>query len=216
MKASIYSLIYVYTIFNMSAQTPIIGIYGTEYYGGVAGAYYRDIGGFHNQYVGTWVYTNGNTTFKITFVKKNSFHVTNDVRDYYADFLIGEFQYTDNGVEKVNTLSYINQSHSNIFDYNLVSVVPYDKSIYPLCPECSENELRLLMRFNEPSRRNIWGGISNNFVIRRFMQNEQEKLKVQFVYTGNGLESLNTMDGPPANINSFSVPYGEYILVKQP
>ncbi|WP_286915986.1 DUF6705 family protein [Flavobacterium sp. UBA4197] len=216
MKAYIYSLILGFIVFNTYSQTPIINRYGVEKYGRIEGAYYKDINGFHNQYIGTWVYNNGNTTFKVVFKPKDSFHVTTDVRNYYADFLIGEFQYIDNGIEKVNTFSNINQTYSNIFDYNIVSVTRIYKSTYPLCPECEEDERRLLLFFNEPSRRNIWGGISNNFVIRRFVENGQEKLKVQFVYTGNGLESLNTMDGPPANINSFSVLYGEYILIKQP
>lgn len=201
---------------NLYAQTFIVNRYGTQEYGKITNAYYKDVNGFNNQYFGTWVYTNGNTMLKITFIPKSNFYVTTDIRNYYADFLIGEFQYIENGIEKVNTLSNINQEYTNIFDYNIVSVTRIYKSAYPLCPECGEDERRLLMFFNEPSRRNIWNGISNSFVVRKFIENGQEKLKVQFVYTGNGLEVLGNMDGEPANISTFSLPYGEYILTKQP
>lgn len=32
--------------------------------------YFKDIDNVLNPYVGTWVYTNGNTTLKINFIKK--------------------------------------------------------------------------------------------------------------------------------------------------
>ncbi len=211
----IYLMLFLFLGLRVFGQSPVIDIYGAEDYGKVNGAYYKDVTAFQNQYIGTWVYSNGGKILKITFVPKNSFHVTNDVKDYYADFVIGEFQYIENGNEKANTLSNLGQAYTNIDDYSIVSMSRKHKTSYPLCDECGDNEYRLSMRFNEPSRRNIWGGISNKFVIRRYVQNGQVKLKVQFVYTGNGLERLDSMDGPPANINTFSVPYGEYILTKQ-
>ena len=216
MKTYICSLILGLTFFNIYSQSPIIPRFGGESVGRVEGAYYKDINGFFDQYIGTWLYSNDGNSFKITFVKKLMFYNVTGPKNYYEDYLIGEYQYIENGVEKVNTLSNLNNSFTDITDYNLYSQARIFKSTYPLCPECGEDERRLLLNFNEPSRRNIWNGISNDFVIRKFTENGVTKLKVQFVYTGNGLESLNTMDGPPANINSFSVPYGEYIFVKQP
>ena len=213
MKVSIYSLIFVCTIFNIYPQTPIIDMYGNEKFGGIEGAYYKDINGFNDQYVGTWLYSNGNTKLRIVFIKKSMFYTESRLKNYYTDYLIGEIQYIENDIEKVNTLSNLNNNYSNIRDHSLYSLTRIFKTTYPLCPECGEDERRLLLNFNEPSRSNIWNGISNKFVIRTF--DGQTKLKVQFVYTGNGLEILNSFDGPPANVNSFSVPYGEYIFVKQ-
>ncbi|MBN9285192.1 MULTISPECIES: DUF6705 family protein [unclassified Flavobacterium] len=215
MKKYLYSSIAGMITFYGCAQSPVIDRFGSESLGMVENAYYKDVNGFLNQYVGTWIYSNGNKMFKVVFAKKPMMYVSS-FKNYYEDYLAGEFQYIENGVEKVNTLANLSNSYSNIRDYNLYSVAMMKKDSYPLCPECGENEKRLLMFFNEPSRRNIWNGIGNNFVIRKFVENGQEKLKVQFVYTGHGLETLNTMDGPSTNINSFSVPYGEYILVKQP
>lgn len=215
MKKYLYILLLSTIGFYGYAQSPVIDRFGAESLGMVENAYYKDINGFFNQYLGTWIYSTGNKTFKVVFVKKPMVYRTS-FKNYYEDYLVGEFQYIENGVEKVNTLSNLGNSYSNIRDYNLYSVGTIKKNTYPLCPECTENEMRLLMRFNEPSRRNIWSGISNNFVIRRFVENGQEKLKVQFVYTGSGLETLNSIDGASTDINSFNVPYGEYILTKQP
>lgn len=215
MKKILCSSIASMATFYGCAQNPVIDRFGGTSVGRVENAYYKDVNGLLNQYIGTWIYSTGNKTFKVVFVKKPMVYVSS-FKNYYEDYLVGEFQYIENGVEKVNTLSNLGNSYSNIRDYNLYSVATIKKSTYPLCPECAENEMRLLMRFNEPSRRNIWSGISNNFVIRRFIENGQEKLKVQFVYTGNGLETLNSFDGESTDINTFNVPYGEYILTKQP
>lgn len=209
-------LIWILFSLDLYAQGFIVNRYGPQEYGKITNAYYKDVDGFNNQYFGTWIYSNGATTLKIILAPRNNFHVTTDVRNYYADFLIGEFQYVENGIEKANTLLNINQAHVNIFDYNIVSLARSYKTAYPLCSECGEDERRLVMLFNEPSRRNIWNGISNRFVIRRFFENGQEKLKLQFVYTGNGLEILDNMDGQPANLSNFNLPYGEYVLIKQP
>ncbi|THF51845.1 hypothetical protein E6C50_08820 [Flavobacterium supellecticarium] len=215
MKKILYSSIASMATLYGCAQSPVIDRFGGSTIGKVENAYYKDVNGLLNQYVGTWIYSNGNTTLKIIFIKKPMTYVSS-FKNYYEDYLVGEFQYIENGVEKVNTLPNLSASYSDIMDYNLFSVAMMKKDSYPLCPECGEDERRLLMFFNEPSRRNIWNGISNNFVIRKFIQNGQEKLKVQFVYTGNGLETLNSPDGQFTNINSFNVPYGEYILTKQP
>ena len=209
-------LILLLSSINLYAQFPVIDKYGDGDYGKIANAYYKDVTGFHNQFVGTWIYVNGDTKLTVTFIPKNMYLVTTDVKNYFSDFLIGEYQYIENGVEKVNTLSKLDQTYNNRYDYDIVSISRRHKDTYPKCNECGENDYRLSMKFNEPSRRIIWGGISNNFVIRKFVENGQEKLKVQFVYTGNGLETLNNMDGEPANISTFSLPYGEYILTKQP
>ena len=216
MKVSIYSLILGFVLSSVYSQSPIIPRFSSESVGRVEGAYYKDINGFLDQYAGTWLYMNDNVLLKIVLVKKLMFYKVTGFKNYYEDYLIGEYQYIENGVEKVNTLSNLSNTYTDITDYNLYSVAMAKKHSPPSCPECSEDEKRLLLDFNEPSRRNIWNGISNDFVIRKFTENGVTKLKVQFVYTGNGLESLNTIDGPPANVNSFSVPYGEYILVKQP
>lgn len=210
-------LILLFTVFAISskAQSPIINRYYDGNYGEIVNAYYKDLTNLHDQYVGTWIYINGNTSLKIVFVKKDMFFVSGHAKNYYADFLVGEYQYIENGVEKVNTLSNLVINHTDIDANNLKSYSAKWKSTYPQCLECNEEEKRLVMRFEEPSRRNIYG-LSNQFILRRYVENGTEKLKVWFLFTGLGIFTEGSFDGPLSEISSFSLPFGEYTLTKQP
>lgn len=212
MKNIIITL-FILSFLSCKAQTPVIDTYGPDNYGTVENAYYKDVQNFQDQYVGTWLYTNGTTSLKVVLVKKTMFYKTTSVKKYYADYLVGEYQYIENGVEKVNTLSNLEVNHTNIFNYNLVSITRIWKSAYPKCLDCAADERRLLMFLDEPSRRNIAGGISNEFILRRVVENNVIKLKVQFVYTGRG--PFFTIGGAPVNVSGFTVPFGDYTLIKQ-
>jgi hypothetical protein len=133
--------------------------------------------------------------------------------NFYNDVLIGEYQYIENGLEKVNTLANINQEYSDDSDYNLYGFSLRWKNTYPKCNECDANEKRLVMAINEPSRRHL-SGLSNNFTLRRYFVNGVEKLKIWFPLVGNGLVTDDNTE-ELSDVNSFSLPYGEYILTKQ-
>ena len=166
MKNNILKLAIILIFINCKAQTPIIDTYGPQGYPDVNGAYYKDVNGFQNQYVGTWLYTNGTNSLKITFQKRDFKYIQSNI-NYYDDFLDGEYQYIENGIEKVNTLNNLNIDYGNdIYKYNLYSVskIKYARND---CPECGVNEHRLSMNFNEPSRYNI-EDLYNEFRIRAF------------------------------------------------
>jgi hypothetical protein len=215
----IFNLLVFITIFsNCKAQSTIIDLYGPERIGAVNNAYYKDINGFHNQYEGTWFYANGNTSLKLVFVKKNKITARLGGRLFYEDYLIGEYQYVENGIEKVNTLSNLNINYGNdyldIINHNLVSssCLWYPK-IRPRCNECQPNERRLDITLSEPSIRHV-RGLAHRFVLRAFTENGLQKLKVWFVNEAmSGL--IFDQDGNLTNITTFSLPYGEYTLVKQ-
>jgi len=198
------------------AQTPIIDLYGNEDYGVVDGAYYKDVTGFLNQYVGTWLYSNGNTQLQITFVKKNQKYVTGKI-SFYEDVLIGEYSYVENGIEKVNTLNQVSTDFgSNSIDlryHHLVEVsCIYYPQTYPKCNECFPKEKRLRMVLSDPHFSNI-KGLSNSFVIRKFETDGMQKIKVWFYSEIQG--PPEDEKGNPFDFKSFSLPFGEYTLVKQ-
>lgn len=213
MKNITYILILVFLTTISNAQSPILPKYDNSYYGDVNNAYYKDINSIHNQYVGTWLYTNGNTSLKIILKKKTMIYHIGHTNTYYTDDLVGEYQYIENGVDLVNTLSAINNEYSDSWDYNLCSTSLKRNNAYPKCNECSPEEKRLNMQFNEPSRRHITG-FSNDFLLRRFFENGTEKLKIWFVCRDNGIYRTKD-DFNLTNITRFSLPYGEYTLIKQ-
>jgi hypothetical protein len=211
---NIIFLFLILVIFSCNAQTPILSRYDNPNYGRTQNAYYKDINNFQDQFVGTWIYTNGNTTLKVVFIKKLMFYNNFDPKKYYEDVLIGEYQYIENGVEKVNSLSNLNSNPLTYFDYNLYSSTKMtNESPYPPCDECPSGTLRLRMKFDEPANDDSLLGA--DFVIRRVVENGVEKLKVQFVKIGAASGASKTNFNLPSTFRNFSLPYGNYTLIKQ-
>lgn len=210
-KIVLYSVILLCVAVKIQAQSPIIPKYTPQAKYKITNAYYKNVNNFQNQYEGTWLYTNGSTSLKITLVKKPMFYNADPLDKYYEDLLIGEYQYIENGVEKVNTLANLNTNHSDYLDYNLYSAGRVKKYVTAVCYECAENEFRIQLYLNEPSRRNL-GGLSNDFIIRRFTESGIEKIKIWFVKTGL-TKAYN--DYGDTDIENYSLPYGTYVLTKQ-
>ena len=181
------------------------------------GVYYKDISNFNQQFVGTWLYTNGNDTLKIIIQTKNHLYINDGFISCYSDAIKGEYQYIENGVEKVNTLSNLNSYTGNdyfLYRDNSALFGSYKVRAYskPQCNECPSNEMRLKMSLKEPNY-NTMGVSSNSFVIRRFFEDGVEKLKVWFSNTTQtGIEDNNGNVTSPA---PYSLPTGEYVLTKQ-
>lgn len=215
MKKILYTLILL-TLTFCKAQTPIIDLYGNQPYGTINNAYYKDVNGFLSQYVGTWLYTNGNTSLKITFQKREQKFMPGNI-SYYEDMLVGEYQYIENGIEKVNTLNQINtdfgSSSIDMREHNIqeISCVRYPTA-RPKCNECVPNERRLKMSISEPTFSNI-EGLANGFVIRKFEENGEIKLKIWF-YSEIQVQPEDE-NGNQVNFTGFSLPFGEYTLIKQ-
>lgn len=120
---------------NCKAQSPIMPLneWGEEQ----INAYYKDLDNDLDDFVGTWIYTEGNTTLKIK-LKKEVMHFNGK---YFEDLIVGEYQYIKNGVELINTLGDINSLEAyehNIFGQNIYnSCIPFPAS------DCEDGEIRL-------------------------------------------------------------------------
>jgi hypothetical protein len=198
--------------FTLNAQ--IYNRYDNLNYGDVVNGYYKDVNNFQNQFEGTWVYQNGQEYLEVRFVKKDMMLSDPGPRQYYEDVLVGEYKYIDsNGIEKVNSLYNLNESHERYFDYNMYSGSKLNQNNAPLCPTCPPNTERLRMYFSEQGNDDMM--LIAKFVMRRVIENGVEKLKVQLV-TGNSASGRKKGDiSLPSFFRNFSVPYGEYTLIKQ-
>lgn len=107
MKALKIIFITLLTI-HCKAQNPVIDIIGARM-GQPDGYNIKDLNSLLNPFEGTYLYANGTTSFKIILVKKE--HQYNG--RYYEDLIIGEYQYIENGIERVNTLSQINTVYND-------------------------------------------------------------------------------------------------------
>jgi hypothetical protein len=212
-------IIYLFSLLLLTfckAQTPIIDLYGDEPYGKVNNAYYKDVTGFLDQYIGTWLYTNGATSLKIIFKKKEQKFFPLQPTTYYADILVGEYQYIENGDEKVNTLDQIDTNFGPDikdmwYSHNLYEICQLRPHSRPPCNECLPNERRLLMSLSDPNYSHL-RNLGNEFVIRRFVENGVTKLKVWF-YSTMQMQAIDENDNL-VSFNGYSLPFGEYILTK--
>ena len=70
---------------NCKAQTPILPLYDDSlHFGDVSNAYYKDVDNFHGQFVGTWLYTNGYTTIKVVFEKRDMYYRVSPI-SFFSD-----------------------------------------------------------------------------------------------------------------------------------
>lgn len=209
-------MILFYSVSTFKAHSQIIDLNSAgDTYGTIDGVYYKDVTNFLNQYLGTWLYSNGTTSLKLMFTKKENVLTTYGNKTFYEDYLVGEYRYIENGLEKVNTLYNLNNNHGNeMYNYNLVSVsCLWFPSIYPQCNECNANEKRLELSLTDPSFLNI-KGLTNSFILRAFTEGGVQKLKVWFINeTMSGLTFDENNNYIP--FNGYNLPFGEYTLIKQ-
>jgi hypothetical protein len=205
-------------IFSISCKAQILDAYDSNIITGeVNGAYYKDLNNFREQFVGTWKYTQGNTSLTIIIQKRDNLSYFNGLNTYSQDVLIGEYKYLENGIEKINTLSNINTNYGSNYEenweHNLFGgmYLPFPNN-YPRCNECIPNEKRMEFSYNEPhyDGKGIADGI---MAVRKFTENGVHKIKIWF-YTTNQTQRHDA-NGNPIIPAPFKIPFGEYILIKQ-
>ncbi|NBL63846.1 hypothetical protein GV828_01385 [Flavobacterium sp. NST-5] len=188
--------------FNCKAQSPVIDIMNLQQkIQDIPGAYHKDTQNLLNPFEGTYLYTNGNTSFKIVFQKKIMSSRSNGY--LFEDLLIGEYQYIENGLEKVNTLPKLNINYSNKHKHSISTnhiIMPGNVG----CEDCVAGEKALYG--------GLVDGASDNtarFIIRRITVNGQPAIKVHIGWRYRE-HVVGTPEGPHA-----SIPGGDYVLIKQ-
>ncbi len=109
MKHILIIVIVTFSLLNCKAQNPIVSLDAYRHTT-PDGAYYKDLDNEFNKLEGSWTYTNGNTSLTIILQKKELIYVNND----YRDILVGEYRYSINGVEIINTLPLLTNNPDNI------------------------------------------------------------------------------------------------------
>lgn len=176
-------------------------------------AYRKDTQNFQNQFIGTWIYQNGQEYLEVRFVKKVMMWRPEPTQ-FYEDVLVGEYKYVDsNGIERVNSLSNLSINHTNLFDYSLYSGAKLVLDRHPFCPSCPIGTERLYIHFDEPANDDI--SLDAGFVIRRVVENNIVKLKVQFYNVSDKSGRSKSDFNQPSTFTNFSLPYGDYTLIKQ-
>lgn len=200
MKNIIILLLFIVNIYSVSAQSVVIDIKETGF-GQPVGYYLKDINNVLNQFEGTYVYTNGSKTFKITLVKK----IKQYNSSYYEDLIIGEYQYLDYGNLVIqDTMPNLNVVYNNQFIKHAIAgnSLLWNTTRLWKCPQCAPNERRLDAKITDVSTAR-----TASFFMRKTIVNGQEVLQVKIT---NVLPSFESMTPP-----NFSLPLGEFTMIKQ-
>lgn len=155
--------------YNCKAQSPVLNIETTFSSDVPVNAYYKDANNILNNFEGTWLYTNGNNTLKIILAKSTQ-HFNGK---YYEDLLIGGYQYIENGVEKINTLTdadNLNLGDNASIEGNNI----YNNCKYSPVDDCVDGEKNLHLSIKDVP---LEGHIGDLRLFKRTI-NGQEVLKV--------------------------------------
>jgi hypothetical protein len=201
MKTLIKIIIIALLSITCRAQNPVIDIIGSRM-GQPNGHYVKDMNFHLNPFQGTYLYTNGNTSLKIVLVKKERQYNGR----YYEDLIIGEYQYIENGIEKVNTLNQINTVYNDQRSHNIDGNWIVDNNFRMWrCPTCAVNEKRLKCSIMDIAT--LRGA---SIIMRRTVEAGQQVMKIKISHV-TGVALVEGQPAPP----DFSLPQGEFTLIKQ-
>ncbi|WP_264553561.1 DUF6705 family protein [Flavobacterium sp. N2038] len=200
MKQYITLLFFFVLLTNCRAQLPIYDLEDLDnIIKKTPNSYRKDTKKQLEAYEGTYVYTNGTKVWKIVLQKKKESYN----RIYFEDLLIGEYQYIENGVEKVNTLNKLNTYYEDQRDHSINSNhILTGKEMG--CSDCSLNEKRLkggLKDYNSHSAADIQ--------LRRVTVNGKAAIALSLYWIGPVARKEGEVLKQP-----FIAP-GTYILIKQ-
>src|SRR5690606_36770800 len=128
----------------MYAQSPVKSLYDDKKE--LQGVYYKDLYNDLSRFVGTWVYIDGTTTLTIVLQKKEMQYNNILGNNFYEDLLVGEYQYIENGIEKINTFPDLQNLSFDVFAHNIIGN-PIMKPVIgnpDACYNCGPNEMKLL------------------------------------------------------------------------
>ncbi|NBL64573.1 hypothetical protein GV828_05085 [Flavobacterium sp. NST-5] len=148
--------IYIISLFFFSVfsfgQNPIIPIESLDGSTPPIGAYLKDTNNRQIPYIGTWRYAQNGKELTIVLRRFTMAPLNRG----YADLLFGEYKYVENGITIINTLPNLDADMPNKWNHNISGSFPIDNLTYPLCPDCTNDEKRMVLGLFDPLQ-NIGG-----------------------------------------------------------
>lgn len=194
--------LFVFSTNSIAQNTNIYPIEGRDWKR-IAGAYYKDTNNVFNDYEGTWLYTNGTITYRIKLKKL----IYSAILNYHEDVLVGEYQYIDNGVELVNTLSNINSTSNYQYDYEIWGSMIYTTPFWLNCTDCAPDEKRVGVGFGDLNYNTT--KLDGRMTLKKTTVGGQEAIKAYIGYPG----PMMLRDGDPIPVPT--IPSGWYTFIKE-
>lgn len=182
-----------------TAQTPIKPLNNLDL-SDSSGTYYKDIDNEMTPFLGTWLYQEGSTLLKIILKKSTQYYNGR----YYIDLLVGEYQYVENGIEKVNTLGQINTVQG--YEHSIDGSTNFSNCQIPPVQNCRDGQLRFHLILTDPTEDRV----AADFIIHKNLDRLSNEIVALITFSSEGTIELNEAMPSPA------MPWQrEYVLVKQ-
>ncbi|WP_157492002.1 DUF6705 family protein [Mangrovimonas sp. ST2L15] len=192
-------LLFLGIIICLSCRAQIIPLDNVEHFENSPTYYLKDVNNEFDKFEGTWQHQSGNTS--IVLKLKKEIHYQLNSGSNYEDLLVGEYQYVENGIEKVNTL----------IDFEDVGISGYTHKIsggiyvHQLPNYCLDNsdpsEVKIELIIHHPTDEYAQGRL----ILRYLNDNGVEKLEAciyDYSILGDGSVRLD-------------IPDGNYVFIKQ-
>lgn len=217
MKKYILILFSFFTL-NSFAQFTTVDIFNIPSNIGVSenGYYYKDVTGYFNQFIGTWQYQNGTTTYILKLEKRaftKSYPHMN--KTYKYDDLIGALKVIKNGITIYDDLPTLNQNFTDDVDYNINSVIRAEN--FNDCYMCTYPKQRLYLIYSEPNNDN-YAYANLGMMMHTYIQNGVTKLRLNFrsdQVASEWFVSINDLTSIP-NKTTLFLDFGTFDFVKVP
>ncbi|TYC08414.1 hypothetical protein ES677_14495 [Bizionia gelidisalsuginis] len=165
--------------------------------------YYKDIENTLDKYLETWLYEDGTTYFKITFIKKEHTPLTGGVKVDYRDMIAGEYLLKINGITKYDTYGANNSSNDSMANYISGGLI------------VSENKLEILF-YTEPPLNGLCERYASGKLLLEYTPIFGSADELIWTRTNNQLygDTTECNDGTQMDTSEFLIPE-TMVLVKQ-
>ncbi|RZM06182.1 MAG: hypothetical protein EOO88_53775 [Pedobacter sp.] len=178
---------------NVGNSQQVVNI-TVENMGTVPNTYYKDVNNLLNNFVGTWNYYSGNAHLQLVIRKE--VHLFDNDDNVYYDMLVGEYKYSVNNVEIVNTLSQLNNVNVQWYDHGLSGNLLLHYSPQPGTP------LQVNIDFLDPQRDYLFS--------RCNLKINPSNLNIMEFFLARDISAV-----PVGSPTTFRIPHGTHILTKQ-
>ncbi len=187
-------IILTFLIFTLSckAQTIIVPLGSGDPFEHNPNYYVKDVSNEFNRFAGIWKYQNGNTQIIFKLKKEALYQIS--ATSNYEDLLVGEYQYIENGIEKVNTLSGLDNPSITGYTHK-ISGGTYIHNLPSYCIDNSNAaEIKVEVQIDHPTDEYAEGRV----ILRHIIEDGIEKLQAciyDYTYLGDNDVRLDIPDG---------------------
>lgn len=163
--------------------------------------YEKDVDNVLEKFTGEWKYQDGNTTLILKLKKELNYQISSDSN--YIDMLVGEYEYIEDGIIKVNSLADFDNVAISGYDHNISgSIFIHTLPSYCNIDNSNPSEIKIELMITDPNDELKTGRI----ILRHISTNNIDKLEV-CIYDYSVLAN-NSNDRIP-------IPDGFYVFTEQ-